>query len=115
MVVPVLVPKIVSGMGPSGLRSGKNGLGPDQTKLPQHYSERVVAVHLLTHQLHGRNDGGVVCHPSSLVEGVHDTIHSRNDGSDTSSVLGEKECCILVLLQKTVSSIWLMIYTDTHK
>ena len=37
MVVPVPVPKIVSGMGPSGLRSGKNGLGPDQTELPQHY------------------------------------------------------------------------------
>ena len=37
MVVLVLVPKIVSGTGPSGLRSGKNGLGPDQTELPQHY------------------------------------------------------------------------------
>ena len=42
-------------------------------------------------------------------------VHSGNDGSDAGSVLGEKECCILVLLQKTVSSIWLMIHTDTHK
>ena len=39
MVVPVPAPKIGSGMGPSGLRSGKNGLGPDQTELPQHYDE----------------------------------------------------------------------------
>ena len=78
-------------------------------------SERVVVVHLLTRQLHGRNDGRVVCHPSSLVEGVRDTVHSGNDGGDAGSVLGEKECCILVLLQKTVSSIWLMIYTDTHE
>ena len=81
----------------------------------QGVNERVVAVHLLTRQLHGHNDSGVVCHPSLLVEGVRDTVHSGNDGSDTGGVLGEKECCILVLLQKTVSSIWLMIYTDTHK
>ena len=69
----------------------------------------------LTHHLHGCNDGGVVCHPSLLVEGVHDMVHSGNDGGNAGGVLGEKECCILVLLQKTVSSIWLMIYTDTHK
>ena len=36
MAVPVPVPKILSGTGLSSLRSGKNGLGPDQTELPQH-------------------------------------------------------------------------------
>ena len=36
-MVPVPVPKFLSGMGPPSLRSGKNGLGPDQTELPQHY------------------------------------------------------------------------------
>ena len=34
---PVPVPKILSGTGLSGLRSGKNGPEPDQTELPQHY------------------------------------------------------------------------------
>ena len=52
-------------------------------------SEQVVAVHLLTRQLHDCNVGGVVCHPSSLVEGVRDTVHSGNDGGDAGSVLGE--------------------------
>ena len=36
--VPVPVPDISSGTGLSGLWSGKNGLGPDQTELPQHYA-----------------------------------------------------------------------------
>ena len=37
--VLVPVPDISSGTGLSGLQSGKNGLGPDQTELPQHYEE----------------------------------------------------------------------------
>ena len=36
--VLVPVPDISSGTGLSGLRSGKNGLGLDQTELPQHYT-----------------------------------------------------------------------------
>ena len=39
MAVLVLVPKIVSGTGLSGLWSSKNGLQLDQTELPQHYHE----------------------------------------------------------------------------
>ena len=37
MAVPVPVPKFLSGTRLSGLQSSKNGLGPDQTELPQHY------------------------------------------------------------------------------
>jgi hypothetical protein len=32
-------------------------------------------------------------------------VHGRNDGGNASRVLGEKECCILVLLQKRVSTL----------
>ena len=40
LTVPVPVPEISSGTGLSGLRSRKNGPGPDQTELPQHYQEQ---------------------------------------------------------------------------
>ena len=36
LAVPVPVPEIGSGTRLSSLQSSKNGLGPDQTELPQH-------------------------------------------------------------------------------
>ena len=36
LAVTVPVPEFLCGTGLSRLRSGKNGLGPDQTELPQH-------------------------------------------------------------------------------
>ena len=68
--------------------------------------EWVVAVHFLPCQLHGCDEGGVVCFPSLVVEAICDVVHNRNDSGNAGRFLGEKQCCILVLLQKAVISTW---------
>ena len=55
VVVPVPVPKILSGTRLSSLQSSKNGLGPDQTELPQHYR----AMWAGTHQCWLKGMGGM--------------------------------------------------------
>ncbi len=62
-------------------------------------SERV-AVHFLPREFHGRYEGGVVNFLSVVVKVTAYSVHGGNNGGDASRVLREKECCVLVLLQK---------------
>ena len=60
-------------------------------------------VHFFARELHGRRERRVVGFPSLVVEVICNLVHGGNDGSNASTVLREKQGCVLVLLRKRVS------------
>ena len=65
----------------------------------------IVAVHLLSGELHSSNDGGVVSPLVGVVERVCESVYGKNDSGNTGRVLGEEQGGVLVLLEAGVSSI----------
>ena len=84
LAVPVPVPEITSGTGLSGLWSSKNGPGPDQTELPQHYHQPMDVCRYLL----GLPRGGVQiqqgCHSQQFV--------AKQDGDEGDPELKPLHC-----------------------
>jgi len=64
-----------------------------------------VSSNSLACKLHSCDKGWVVHFPSLVVKVISYPVHGRNNSGDAGRILREKECCILILLQKGVS-IW---------